>query len=146
MKYVSEVFEYLVKNRHDIADIEQSLMMVLSSPNYVDANFFSKGLIQSVMENSSPAEQVKFFYFMEKSNLIWPYIQIYHEQFRNSLLSEYREYKRLTMQDHIKCFNISNKLVDYKVPTINTNMRKLHSYQKDLVTKIIKQNTYLSTQ
>ncbi len=56
IKMVSEIFDFLVKNKHSQESIRASLMTLLASPNGMDASFFTKGLVQSVTEHSSPEE------------------------------------------------------------------------------------------
>ena len=56
LKTVSEIFDFLVKNKHSQESIRSSIMSLLASPNGMDASFFTKGLVQSVIEHSSPEE------------------------------------------------------------------------------------------
>lgn len=64
IRVISEIFEYLTKNKHDIESIKNGLLQLLSSPHMLDASFFSKGFYQSVVENSPIHEQIEFFYFL----------------------------------------------------------------------------------
>lgn len=77
IKMVSEIFDFLVKNKHPQDSIRASLMTLLASPNGMDASFFTKGLVQSVTEHSSPEEQIEFFYFLDKTSLFPPFTDVY---------------------------------------------------------------------
>ena len=52
-------------------------MTILASSNRTNARIIAERLVQSVTENSSPEEQIEFFYFLDKTSLFAPHYEVY---------------------------------------------------------------------
>lgn len=118
IKMVSEIYDFLVKSRHSQESIRASLMTLLASPNGMDASFFTKGLVQSVTENSSPEEQIEFFYFLDKTSLFPPFNDIYLSQMKKLTEHHYRQLGKMSHENKIKSFYLSHKMLDFHSPNL----------------------------
>ncbi len=97
---MTDVFFFL-KSKHNLDEVKDLMLKLLSQKtirSYEDIQFFQKSLFQSVMENSSVDEQMEFFYFIDKANLMQPYIQVYREHMEKIATDSYRQLKKLNKE------------------------------------------------
>eukprot|EP00347_Sterkiella_histriomuscorum_P005642 403355817 len=146
IRIISELFDFLTKTKHDISDIEASMKMLLASPRFIDANFFTKGLFQSVLEHSPVKDQVDFFYFMEKINLIWPYTMVYTDNMEKKAETSQKEFKALDFDTQLKNYHTQSKLIDFKMHNIKQHIVQQHNKQHQWVSKLLKRGDDFSQQ
>ena len=72
---------------------------MLSSPQGMDASFFTKGLVQSVTELSSPEEQIEFFYFLDKTSLFPPFTETYLNHMAKLTKNNYRTLRKMSLDN-----------------------------------------------
>ncbi|CDW81925.1 UNKNOWN [Stylonychia lemnae] len=137
---IQNVFEYMVREKHSQEDIQKSFIMLLAKEQYFEANFFLKGIVQSVIDQSSIPEQVQFFNFMEKTNLIWQFSHIYFDNILKQTESKYQDYFKLDRDDAFKNYTTNQKIIDYRSPNIKTKLIWIRDRQKKMLDKMLMRN------
>jgi hypothetical protein len=79
LKEVSDLYDYLMRNRFEVKDMYDVLRLVLCCREQIDLDvfFFSKGMMYSSIKNHSVEEQIEFMYHLDKLNLLVHYIPRY---------------------------------------------------------------------
>lgn len=97
--------------------IEKCILSTMASPRPFVNIFFSKGFFQSVTETGqyTPAEQLEFFYILDKFGLMAPFMELYIDTMKK-LSTKHELLKSLPEETLIKTFNIVHKLVDLDSP------------------------------
>lgn len=70
LRELSEIYDYIRNEHHDIEAMCNALRLVHSAPHHVDVLLITKKLFYSVTEKGTIPEQMQFFYTLDKLNLM----------------------------------------------------------------------------
>lgn len=141
VKSVSDTFNYLAHNKHNIEDIKASLCRVMLSKEPVDAVFFTKGIYQSVTELSPLEDQLEFFHFMLNTNLLPPFTEVFINHLVKLSEKEQRKYRRLPIDLSFKSFNTVYRTIDLTSPALpNALLKMLYTEKTRLIKELCKED------
>jgi len=145
LKESSDLYDFIISNRYEVADMVRCLKFVLLSKEQhvltMDPFFFTKGLLYSSIRNHSVEEQIEFMYHLDKLNLLIHYIPKYLDTLQNlspKTLSIYQ--KKLPLDSILMNFHTISKTIDSRKPDQSLEYQKMWRVTNSRVQQLIKYN------